>query len=249
MMRYSYNITGEYNDWGEIKAGDFVLHNGSIISMIKIIDNKVLIALNYGCNDEYIYEIKKKDEWVVGVPLINNKYEEHNIPTEKKYYEHMHRKYFPLTFSKAEYAELIRICYIDKKYAYCLEECNQKDLVKMWIKTYDLNYFSNIEEYLNDIFFKNILCFSNDKITAIKFKQSLTNDPTILEQYVSNNDLKIVTIFLNYETIEEWEALVIIGSTLYLRLTNDIGIKLNYNITNVQEIESINTKEKSYAYQ
>ena len=73
MNKYQYKVTGDYRDWLEMKKGNTVIHNGSLIGLIAFGNNKLEIRLNYGLDRYYLY-----DNNYIYVPLVfnNDEYKE-----------------------------------------------------------------------------------------------------------------------------------------------------------------------------
>ena len=63
---YTYNVTGEYKDWCEVKKNDLLIYSGSLFRIIY--DNKIELFLNFGSGDYYPYKIRVKENLFLGIP-------------------------------------------------------------------------------------------------------------------------------------------------------------------------------------
>ena len=203
MNIYTYNVTGDYKDWCEVKKNDLLIYSGSLFRIID--DNKIELFLNYGSGDYYPYKIRMKENLFLAIPkepdFLNADY-----------------KYTPIIFTDEEFKELLDISYIDKEFYKRIPSATNQDIITMWLCSYHReDSYTNLTEMKKTIL-NNIIAFSNgeeifDKVTEIINKPNLS--------IINNTEsFELITAYIEIENkISEWECLI--------RLHNEYFIKLD----------------------
>lgn len=211
MNKYQYKVTGDYRDWLEMKKGNTVIHNGSLIGLIAFGNNKLEIRLNYGLDRYYLYELKFLEDFIITVPV-------------KDFYDNNYI-YVPLVFNNDEYKELIEICYIDKNLLKNVKKVNKGDVFIILLNLFKTVF--GIKEYLDfsDIT-NNIICFSqNDE----EIKRCLNNFYKRQEVNMRlDKNGKTITTFVEINgCLYEWNAVVKIDDNYYFKFVDDYLISIS----------------------
>lgn len=211
MNKYQYKVTGDYRDWLEMKKGNTVIHNGSLIGLIAFGNNKLEIRLNYGLDRYYLYELKFLEDFIITVPV-------------KDFYDNNYI-YVPLVFNNDEYKELIEICYIDKNLLKNVKKVNKGDVFIILLNLFKTVF--GIKEYLDfsDIT-NNIICFSqNDE----EIKRCLNNfyKRQEVNMRLDKNGKTITTFVEINECLYEWNAVVKIDDNYYFKFVDDYLISIS----------------------
>ncbi len=211
MNKYQYKVTGDYRDWLEMKKGNTVIHNGSLIGLIAFGNNKLEIRLNYGLDRYYLYELKFLEDFIITVPV-------------KDFYDNNYI-YVPLVFNNDEYKELIEICYIDKNLLKNVKKVNKGDIFIILLNLFKTVF--GIKEYLDfsDIT-NNIICFSqNDE----EIKRCLNNFYKRQEVNMRlDKNGKTITTFVEINgCLYEWNAVVKIDDNYYFKFVDDYLISIS----------------------
>lgn len=211
MNKYQYKVTGDYRDWLEMKKGNTVIHNGSLIGLIAFGNNKLEIRLNYGLDRYYLYELKFLEDFIITVPV-------------KDFYDNNYI-YVPLVFNNDEYKELIEICYIDKNLLKNVKKVNKGDIFIILLNLFKTVF--GIKEYLDfsDIT-NNIICFSqNDE----EIKRCLNNfyKRQEVNMRLDKNGKTITTFVEINECLYEWNAVVKIDDNYYFKFVDDYLISIS----------------------
>lgn len=211
MKRYNFEISGEYEDWAKIVVDKQILHNGSLLGIIKKERTNTLISLNYGTESIYTYFLKKKDEYIVGVPLITE-----NVDVQK---------YYPLIFTKEEYDHFLQKCYTDELIAYGLQECKNEELIKMWACAYNASIFSQntTEGSINNLY-NSILVISNNMMVD-DLEEVLRSKNLKIEGFSHSNEVETISIYLDLDYVDEWNCLIEFDKVIYLKLTDEFVIR------------------------
>lgn len=211
MNRYNFEISGVYDDWAKIVVDNQIIHNGSIIGIIKKENTDTLISLKYDTDSIYTYVLRMKDEYIVGIPSVT---EGTNV-----------QKYYPLVFTEEEYDEFLQKCYTDESIAYGLQECKNEELIQMWACSYNASIFS---QSTNDMdmnnLYNSIVLISNNMLVD-NLEGFLSSKYLKLEELPQLKKVETITMYLDLGNVEEWHCLIAIDNEVYLKLTDTLVIR------------------------
>ncbi|MDD2959673.1 MAG: hypothetical protein PHR92_14350 [Lachnospiraceae bacterium] len=213
MDKYIYSVTGDYKDWLEMKRGDAVFHDGSLIGLISCINGKLELKLNYGTDSYYSSVIKKTDDVII------------TVPTESGLLESDY-KYKPLVFDNDEYEELVEISYIDRELLKKVQQVNQQDIYNILLS--DFKHKFNISEYLDfsDII-SNIITFSEEEDELAVCISNITSNNNINLQRLVEKDSKSITVYVDISgNLCEWEAVLKIDDKFYFKIVDDYVMEM-----------------------
>jgi hypothetical protein len=213
MNKYVYNVTGDYKDWLEMKKGDTVFHNGSLIGLISYANNRLELKLNYGTDSNYLLEIKKLGNIIITVPI-----EEHLLNAEYMY--------IPLVFEKDEYEAFIEIAYIDRELLKNIRQANKQDIHNMLLGNF--KYKFNISEYLKfDDVINNIIAFSGNDIELSEGINHMSSNDSVYLQRIGGNESQDVVVFIDLSgKLYEWNLIIKIDNKFYFKIVEDYILEL-----------------------
>lgn len=213
MEQYKYTISGEYNDWCKFRKGNVLIHNGSLLGMVKKVDDEILLRVNYG-TEQYFYSIIKCiDDLKVTVPR------EPDL-LQKEY------KYQSIIFDSVEFKEFVDNIYFDEELLEHLPEVNNKDLVNMWLlSSPNHKNYKDVNEMKKDIL-DNILFFSDDNYAVFQLSNMINTSEFSINPIPDNYELVVIYVDSDEEGIYEWNGLIKLDNRIYLKL--DEGYYLNF---------------------
>lgn len=205
MKKYKYTISGEYNDWCEFQKGNVLIHNGSLLGMVKKVDSEILLRVNYGTEQDFYSIIKCINDLKVVVPR------EPDL-LQKEY------KYQPIIFDSIEFKEFVDNNYFDEELLEYLPEVKKKDLVNMWLLSspHHKNY-KDLNEMKKDML-DNILFFSDDNYTVSQLSNMINTSEFSINPIPDNYELVVIYVDSDEERIYEWNGLIKLDNRIYLRL-------------------------------
>lgn len=213
MNRYNFEISGVYEDWAKIVVDNQLIHNGSIVGIIKKENTDTLISLNYDTDSIYTYVLKKKDEYIVGIPSIT---EGANV-----------QKYYPLVFTEEEYDGFLQKCYTDESITSGLQECKNEELIQMWACSHNASIFSqNTSDVDINSLYNSIVLISNN-MSVDDLEDFLSSKYLKLEEFSQSKKVERITMYLDLGNVEEWNCLIAIDNDVYLKLTDTFVIRFS----------------------
>lgn len=212
--KYTYNILGEYKDWCEIKKNDIILHNGSLIGLIKYSHEGLKLMLNYNTQKNYVLEIKKMNDFFLALPK----------DPECLIKDYL---YVPLIYNEDEFSRLISISYIERSLVDNINVATREDLIKMWLFTNSRHssYIDYIEMKIEVI--DSFRAFSNYDDEIYKFLEKILSGDFEINIFTLERNFELITI---YEEINnkfyEWKGIVKIKNKYYLKLDEEYIVGL-----------------------
>jgi len=213
MDKYIYNVAGDYKDWLEMKKGDVIFHDGSLIGLISCINDTLELKLNYGTESYYLSEIKKTGDVIITVPteagLLKDDY-----------------KYIPLVFDNEEYEELVEISYIDRELLKKIQQVNQQDIYNILLNDFKCKF--NISECLefSDII-NNIIAFSEEEDALAEYISNMTSSGNVNLQRAVEKDSKNITVFVDVSgNLCEWNIVLKIDDKFYFKIVDDYVMEM-----------------------
>ncbi|WP_228470702.1 hypothetical protein [Listeria welshimeri] len=205
MEQYKYTISGEYNDWCEFRKGNVFIHNGSLLGMVKKVDDEILLRVNYG-TEQYFYSIIKCiDDLKVTVPR------EPDL-LQKEY------KYQPIVFNTVEFKRFVDNIYFDETLLEHLPEVSKKDLVNMWLlSSPNHKNYKDMNEMKKDML-GNILFFSDDNYYVSQLSNMINASEFSINIIPDNYELVVIYVDSDEEGIYEWNGLIKLNNRIYLKL-------------------------------
>jgi hypothetical protein len=208
MDRYTYEVTGEYGDWCEIKRGEDVLHDGSLMGLMTpgTCESNLELNLNYGTETISVLEIKKVDGLYIAIP------KEPDFLSENYTYK-------SIIFTQKEFEELLSISYIDEKYQKNIPAVADGDIMRLWLCT-----FENRESYIDfpemkSSIIDNIIAFSIDNVENVKGVILKIFEKGRFLEISDIKDIEMLTVYVDKQNeISEWNALVKVGNKFFLRV-------------------------------
>lgn len=205
MEQYKYNISGEYNDWCEFRKGNVLIHNGSLLGMVKKVGDEILLRVNYN-TEKYFYSIIKHSN---GLKVI--------VPREPDLLQKEY-KYEPIIFDSVEFKEFVNNIYFDEELLEHLSEVNKKDLINMWLlSSSDCKNYKDVNEMKKDIL-NNILFFSDDCYTVSQLSNLINTSEFSINAIPDNYKLVLIYVDSDTKGIYEWNGLIKIDNRIYLKL-------------------------------
>lgn len=183
-----------------------LLYKGSAIVLLEYYGNELLINFNYGDIDNYPVKICRYKDYFITVPAVP-------FCLSKNY------KFESLIFEKEDFMTLIDFGFYEEKCINKMENLKFRDVIDIWLYTFDNDQpFINIIEKQRFVF-KNILSLSDETINLDELiKRVLSTNKFKLERIEKSFDE--VALYLDTQNeIKEWNALI--------KINDDIGLKLN----------------------
>lgn len=208
MEQYKYIISGEYNDWCEFRKGNVLIHNGTLLGMVKKVDDEILLRVNYG-TEQYFYSIIKCfNDLKVMVPR------EPDL-LQKEY------KYQPIIFDSVEFKEFVNSIYFDEELLEHLPEIDKKDLINMWfLSNPNHQSYTNVIEMRKDML-DNILFFSDDKYDVSQLSNMINMSEFSINPIPDNYEIVVIYVDSDDEEIYEWNGLIKIDGRVCLKLDDN----------------------------
>lgn len=214
MSKYIYEVTGDYKDCLKMKKGNIIIHDGSLIGLISYSHNRLELRLNYGKKFCSLCEMKKKDNYVIVLPIT-------------EYMEEDSYSYIPLIFNQEEYEELIEISYIDKELLSNMQEVNKQDIYNMIIMEFKLEFGLSDILYFKDIL-ENIIAFSEDDIKLEKCINNIKINDRVKIQKLNKDDLKHITLYIDFSNnLFEWSCIIKSDNKFYFKLTDEYALEIS----------------------
>jgi|GEM_PF-3010529 len=211
MDKYIYNVTGDYKDWLEMKKGDVIFHDGSLIGLISCINDTLELKLNYGAESYYLSEIKKTGDVIITVPteagLLKDDY-----------------KYIPLVFDNEEYEELAEISYIDRELLKKIQQVNRQDICNILLNDFKCKFnISGCLEFRDII--NNIIAFSEGEGELAEYISNMTCNVNL--QRAVEKDSKNITVFVDIPgNFCEWNIVLKIDDKFYFKIVDDYVMQM-----------------------
>lgn len=213
MEKYKYIISGEYNDWCDFRKGNVIIHEGTLLGMVRKIEEGVLLRVNYG-TEQFFYSIIK---CIDGLKVI--------VPRDPDLLQKEY-KYQPIIFNNIEFKEFVDNIYFDEKLLENLPKIHKKDLINMWLLS-NPNHknYTDVNEMRKDVL-DNILFFSDDNYDVSQLSNMINTYEFSINQIPNNNELVVAYVDNDGEGIYEWNSLLKLDNRIYLKL--DDTYYLNY---------------------
>lgn len=211
MEKYRYVISGEYKDWCEIYKDRTLIHNGSLLGLVSRVGKESFFNVNYGTKKSFPSVLKIINNFTVAVPreldLVQSDY-----------------MYQPIIFDNKEFKEFVDNIYFDTELLEYLPKVSKEDIINMWMLSYpNRKNYSAIDEMKKDII-NNILFFS-DETYNLSLLNSVIEAPEFSINYIPSSYESIIIYMDSDEGIYEWNGLIKIENTIYLRLDEKYYVK------------------------
>jgi len=208
MKKYTYNVTGEYKDWLEMKKENIVLHEGSLIGLISYVHDRLEIRLNYGTDKYYISEIKKVGNMIITTPLEVDDLNEGYM-------------YIPLLLTNEEYEELVETSYIDRGLLQNIREATVNDIKNILLCNFKNKFKVDMEVMDYEELLDNVIAFSEHD-EEVEGALERIDEYGIVISRLQDDALTSITMYIDIENnVYEWDEFLYDGNEFYVRITDD----------------------------
>lgn len=211
MRQFKYIISGEYKDWCEIYKGDLLIHDGSILGIIKEIENGICFRTNYGTQNYFYSVLKRFNSLIVTVP-------------KKPDFLKKDYLYQPLYLEEQEFNSFMDVTYSDSRPLNNLSKITKNDLVNIWLLSNPTRKNFSDEHEMRRETLLNILFFSDNDYELSLLNEQI-NDYGFSINEIPNNSESIIIYMDGDEGIYEWNGLIKIDEKVYLKLDDDYYMK------------------------
>ena len=212
MEKYMFKVTGEYNDWVEVKKGNVVLHNGSVFGLVTYINDRVVSNLNYGKDKYNLSEIKKVGNVIITVPMEKDSNDEY--------------LYIPLVLNGEEFEKFVEISYIDRGLLQNIREATINDVKNILLCNFKNRFKVDMNVMNFDELLDNVIAFS-EYDEEMRGTLEKIDEHEIVISRLQEDALTNITMYIDIENnVYEWDEILYDGNEFYIRVTDDYVVQI-----------------------
>ena len=208
MKKITYKVTGEYGDLLEMKKGNVVLHEGSLIGLISCAHDRLELRLNYGTDKYHVSEIKKAGDKIIITPSETDKLIEGHL-------------YFPLVLTNEEYEELVEVSYIDRYLLNNIQDATMVDIKKILSCIFKNEFNITAKNFCFEELLDNVVAFSKYGEKAMATLEQIANDKTTVLQVQEGAMTRVTMYVAILSNIYEWDSIVYNEGKFFFRIVDD----------------------------